>query len=295
MATFQSLERVTLIGEKTRHWSVQANGGNAESWLQDAPVCPELQTYGIVHLGVVEAHRPYRFIRPVCLATELLACLGGGGRVLIDGKWTEFNAGKAVLMPQHGAVGYYATGGEPWKLVWVCYQENDRHRSIMTPGSPVMTEYNSTLLWHAVEGLRLECGSEGDPVAVQAWVKLVHALVLRFAQPWQRKDELQLLWEQVVPNLAFKWTLDLLSAKGGCSPELLRQRCQKRLGRSPMQHLTFLRMQRAAELLHGTAEKMTHIAEQVGYGDPFAFSAAFKKWAGCPPSEFRELRRQSVK
>jgi AraC-like DNA-binding protein len=62
-----------------------------------------------------------------------------------------------------------------------------------------------------------------------------------------------------------------------------------------MQHLTFLRMQRAAELLFSTDEKVARIAEQVGYSDPFAFSVAFKKWTGCPPSEFRELRRQNVK
>jgi hypothetical protein len=49
MQTIQSLERVTILGEKTRHWSVQASGGHSESWLQDAPVCPELAHYGMVH------------------------------------------------------------------------------------------------------------------------------------------------------------------------------------------------------------------------------------------------------
>jgi AraC-like DNA-binding protein len=295
MQTIQSLERVTILGEKTRHWSVQASGGHSESWLQDAPVCPELAHYGMVHLGVVEAYRPYRFTRPVCLATEMLACFGGCGMVLIDGNWTRFEEGKAVLMPQHCAIGYYSAGDEPWKLVWVCYQETGNKSSIITPSSPVMAECDSTLLLHTVEGLRLECGSVGDPACVQSWVRLVHSLVLRFAQPWQREDQLQLRWEKVVPDLAFKWTLELLSAKIGCGPELLRQRCQKQLGRSPMQHLTFLRMQRAAELLFSTDEKVARIAEQVGYSDPFAFSVAFKKWTGCPPSEFRELRRQNVK
>ena len=292
MPTIQSLEKATVLGEKTRHWAVQANSGRPETWLKNAPVCPELKHYGMVHLGVVEAHKPYRFLRPACLATEMLACFAGQGMILIDGTWIEFGDGKAVLMPQHSAIGYYALGDEPWKLVWVCYQETTGNNSIMTPGSPVMAEFNSMLLLHAVEGLRLDCGSVGESACVQSWLNLVHSLVLRFAQPWRQKDPLQSLWEVVVSNLEFKWTLELLSAKVGCSSELLRQRCQKRLGRSPMQHLTFLRMQRAAELLFGTDEKVTHIAEKFGYGDPFAFSVAFKRWTGCPPSEFRERRRR---
>jgi transcriptional regulator GlxA family with amidase domain len=44
------------------------------------------------------------------------------------------------------------------------------------------------------------------------------------------------------------------------SGENFRKLCQKALGRSPMKHLTYLRMRKAAELLTITNEKVETIA-----------------------------------
>jgi len=54
-----------------------------------------------------------------------------------------------------------------------------------------------------------------------------------------------------------------------------------------MQHLTYLRMRRAAELLTTTNDKVETIARAVGYENPFAFSNRFLKWVGVRPSEHR--------
>jgi len=74
------------------------------------------------------------------------------------------------------------------------------------------------------------------------------------------------------------------------SEEHLRRMCKKQLGRSPVQQLTFLRMQRACELLATTEEKVDTIAHQVGYSSGAHFSNAFTKWVGVRPSEYREGR-----
>ena len=62
------------------------------------------------------------------------------------------------------------------------------------------------------------------------------------------------------------------------------------LGRSPGQHVIYLRMKRAAELLVTTPGKVEAISAAVGYETPFAFSATFKRWLGCSPSEYRANR-----
>ena len=99
------------------------------------------------------------------------------------------------------------------------------------------------------------------------------------------------LWEKAAGSLDQDWTLDKLALEARCCGDALRRRCQQQLGRSPMQHLTYLRLRRAAELLITTDHKVEYIASQVGYNDAFAFSAMFKKWTGCPPKEFREQRK----
>jgi len=54
-----------------------------------------------------------------------------------------------------------------------------------------------------------------------------------------------------------------------------------------MQHVTHVRVQRAAELLQKTDDKLALIAAAVGYRDAFVFSKLFKKWIGCAPSVYR--------
>ena len=54
-----------------------------------------------------------------------------------------------------------------------------------------------------------------------------------------------------------------------------------------MQQVTHLRLQHAAELLAWADYKVEYIAAVVGYQNPYAFSATFKKWSGCPPTEYR--------
>ena len=54
-----------------------------------------------------------------------------------------------------------------------------------------------------------------------------------------------------------------------------------------MQHVTFLRMQRARHLLSTTDDKVESITRQIGYMNPHTLSNTFKKWIGWRPSEHR--------
>ena len=119
------------------------------------------------------------------------------------------------------------------------------------------------------------------------WVELIQSYVMRFAQPLQGDDRLWRLWNRVSSSLDQNWTVDALGKVSHLSGEHLRRLCRRQLGRSPMQHVTYLRMKRAGELLASTNDKVETIATAVGYENPFVFSTTFKKWTGWRPSEFR--------
>ena len=53
------------------------------------------------------------------------------------------------------------------------------------------------------------------------------------------------------------------------------------------EHLTAIRMQRAADLLSGRRMKVREIASQVGYRQPAHFAKAFNRHHGVSPSAFR--------
>jgi AraC-like DNA-binding protein len=49
-------------------------------------------------------------------------------------------------------------------------------------------------------------------------------------------------------------------------------------------------MQIAANQLTSTTDNVAAIANRIGYESEAAFSRAFKKVVGCPPSEWRKSR-----
>jgi AraC family transcriptional regulator, regulatory protein of adaptative response / methylphosphotriester-DNA alkyltransferase methyltransferase len=66
------------------------------------------------------------------------------------------------------------------------------------------------------------------------------------------------------------------------------QRAYAEIGHTTFrEHLTQVRMQRAAELL--AAERLTvrEVANRVGYRQPAQFAKAFRRYAGLAPSEYR--------
>jgi len=86
---------------------------------------------------------------------------------------------------------------------------------------------------------------------------------------------------------AHDWTIEELGKQVGLSRSVLAERFADLVGMPPMQYLTRWRMQVAAGLLGRQSASIASIAEQTGYESEAAFSRAFKKWVGTPPSVWR--------
>lgn len=57
------------------------------------------------------------------------------------------------------------------------------------------------------------------------------------------------------------------------------------------EHLTAVRMERAAELLRTRGLTVREVAHRVGYRQPAQFAKAFRRHHGVAPSDFRAARR----
>lgn len=284
--THAQLSETHTLGAQTRQWVVRASTADPRPWLQATPVCPALTQHQIAHLGVCHAVAPYRVVRMKQSGTYFLACFGGGGRLLVEGRWQVCNAGTTCLLPPHILNAFYAEPGAPWEFVWVRYEQPTDQRPIAGASSPVLAKFDPEPVRHAALGLHYEAKGAAVPAQMQHWADLIHAYVLRFARPWQVEDRLWLVWEGVAAHLDEEWTLERLARLAHMSTEHLRRLCHRQLGRSPMHQVIFLRMRRAAELLSTTNDKVETIANAVGYQNPFVFSNTFKKWTGWRPSEF---------
>ncbi|QFU90144.1 AraC family transcriptional regulator [Amycolatopsis sp. YIM 10] len=83
------------------------------------------------------------------------------------------------------------------------------------------------------------------------------------------------------------WTVASLAAAAGLSRASFARRFTALVGEPPLAYLTAWRMTLAADLLTDSGAGLGSIARQVGYADAFAFSVAFKRIRGVPPSAVR--------
>jgi AraC-like DNA-binding protein len=87
-------------------------------------------------------------------------------------------------------------------------------------------------------------------------------------------------------NAARNWTIEELAKDVGLSRSALAERFVDLVGMPPMHYLANWRMQIAAGLL-SSGTNIANVANETGYGSEAAFSRAFKKMVGMPPSAWR--------
>ena len=286
----EGLSDIHILGDQTRYQVVRADGHDSRGWLSQAPVCPLLSQHHILHVGLMFAKPPFKIVRTDQSGTFFLACFAGSGSILVDGDWKAVKPETACLLPPHGVNALRTGSSKMWHFAWVRYYEpRGLGTPVATANSPAMGGYVSTPIKLAIEGFAAEFGgaSEGEAAIRNHWVELIHHYVLRFSRPLLADDRIWRAWDLVSQDLARAWTLDEIARLACLSSEQLRRLCLKHIGRSPIKHLTFLRMRHAAELLSTTDEKIETIAHMVGYENPFAFSNTFLKWTGIRPSEHR--------
>jgi AraC-like DNA-binding protein len=91
------------------------------------------------------------------------------------------------------------------------------------------------------------------------------------------------------------WTIEKLGKDVGLSRSVLAERFADLVGMPPMQYLAKWRMQIAAGLLNGGNTNIATVAAEIGYASEAAFSRAFKKMAGVPPSDWRRQGQASYR
>ena len=133
------------------------------------------------------------------------------------------------------------------------------------------------------------------PVNPSDVVRLIHEAVLApplAAELIERQERLiiEQIRKWIHDHLHEDLTLLDLSQRFHYSVSYLSMLFKKEIGTGFQEYLLDCRMQRAKHLLLDPALRISHIAQQVGYTNPKAFSIAFHKACGFPPTEYREMR-----
>jgi AraC-like DNA-binding protein len=90
------------------------------------------------------------------------------------------------------------------------------------------------------------------------------------------------------------WSVGDLAAEAGMSRSVLAARFEAMLGTSPMRYVREWRLCLASVRLGTTRQPIATIAYDAGYGTEAAFSRAFARAYGVPPSTWRQSAQQSA-
>ncbi|MEW5809166.1 MAG: AraC family transcriptional regulator [Actinomycetota bacterium] len=212
-------------------------------------------------------------------------------------------------------------GGTRHRLGWSDVGSGDGATTLIVGAYPVRGEISRRLLDALPVVLHVDAGGTGDAVldhlaaevAVDApgqqvvldrlldWM-LVCTIREWFDRPggeppawWAAQrdpvvgDALRLLHS----DPAAPWTVVTLAERTGVARSTLAKRFTDLVGEAPLTYLTRWRMAMAVDrLVDEPTSTVAEVARSVGYADPFAFSAAFKRVRGVNP---RDFRRQALR
>ena len=153
---------------------------------------------------------------------------------------------------------------------WEGIRENEKILKLaVTTAESVddIKDYIGTLLDHAIE-LR-------NTVSGRRYSEIIQTAKERIEQDYMSEDI----------------SLNSVAAEVCMSPSYFSSIFSKEMGKTFIEYLTEVRMEKAKQYLACSSMKTSEISYEVGYKDPHYFSYIFKKTQGCTPKEYRAARK----
>lgn len=261
-------------------------GRRCRELMLDNEHYPVLRKAPFIWVGYSVLRPPYRMVRLSSVHSHVVAAVSGQGRTLIDGQAVDWNPGQVLLAPvgQHHA--FEVKGAGPWTIAWVFFDDTAAAPALRGE-RPQLINADASDFVATLRLLTREATGPGQPAMLEALVTVLETTTRRLARIDVLDQRLWRLWAEVERQPAHPWTVAELARAAAMSEEHLRRLCHRNHQRSPMDHVTHLRMRRATILLRSSPVKLEEIAAQTGYSSVYAFSVAFKRWSGVPPGRFR--------
>jgi AraC-like DNA-binding protein/quercetin dioxygenase-like cupin family protein len=231
--------------------------------------------------------------------------LSGKGCFLLQGSEYDLGPGDSFFIFPNEIASYVADEHEPWEYQWVAlkggYVQHVLREMGISKQSP--TAHTSRIgemsglyrkIFRTLEHNRVSSDIE---VGGHARMLLAHYMEEKVSLQSQSVPFVQPAIQKQIDQMA-RWlqtrymeplSIELMAQELGYHRTYLSKMFSRYIGRSPMQYLTALRLERASILLR-SRQKFTieEVAFSVGYRDPLYFSKLFKQKYGKSPSEYRE-------
>ncbi|HKK62961.1 MAG TPA: AraC family transcriptional regulator, partial [Bacteroidales bacterium] len=198
---------------------------------------------------------------------------------------------------------YGSSKNNPWSIYWVHFSghlASHFHGSAgdlgtILPSKSSRIEQRIQLFGEIIQNLEMGYSKENLEYAnICLWHFLAsfkYVNQFREIQIYRKTDPVEYTKIYMRENMHEKLSLNQLAEETGFSASHFSLLFRKKTGRSPMDYLIYLRIQKACQYLDNTSLRIQEIALKVGYEDQYYFSRLFKKLMGIPPSEYRKKEK----
>ncbi|AYE33604.1 response regulator transcription factor [Clostridium septicum] len=97
----------------------------------------------------------------------------------------------------------------------------------------------------------------------------------------------------IIENIENNISLELICKNMNMNKSYISHFFRKATGKTIVEHMTFIKMERAKNLLLNEDIKVYEVSYKLSYNDVEYFSRTFKKYVGISPKEFKNLQKMS--
>lgn len=250
-----------------------------------------LEEHGLVQCGIAHCREQFSVFRKHPQKHMLMYTVAGKGWLESEGRRWLLEPGSMIIVPA-GIENGFGIEEDGWQIAWLFLDTTkdwpvlvtDEISYLLTPTAEVMYACIQTLL--RSQSLQMDLSGAVITHSVQQ-IDLLLRTPDTTSQP-RHQVRLKRVFDRVQRQLHKEWDVRQLAALYPCSEPHFHRLCQQYMGRSPMAHLTRMRMEYAARLLRSSEWSVQQIGEMVGYPIPANFSTRFKTWSGMTPRQFRQ-------
>jgi len=251
------------------------------------------------HVGYFPDARRHRIVRPEGVDTLIVKyCVKGRGFCEVAGRRFPVGQGDVFAVPRGLSHAYASDERDPWTVYWFHAQGDDLEswleRLALSAEAPVLRVGLDAgllrLFRELVETLEEDPGLQRVLYASQVLHHLLGRLLLskrRSPARGSSRDRVRASIELMSAQPERALDVRGLASRAGLSTSRYAALFRELSGSGPRSYLEQRRMERAAELLRGSSQRVADVALSVGYADPLHFSRAFRRRVGLPPTAYR--------
>jgi len=253
----------------------------------------------IGYYSKVKSH--YRKRKEGALQHILIYCTEGSGWISVNGKKFSVTKNQYFIIPKEVPHSYGSNKKEPWSIYWIHFLGTlSKDYAFLTQNPQSIFPSFIDRIDNRIELFEemfqnLEMGFSRENIQY-ANICLMHFLAsFKFLDQYRqirKQNESDIILQSIrymKSNIAQSITLQQLAKGVNLSTSQFSLLFKRKTGKSPLDYVIQLKLQKACELLDNTNLKIKAIAQTIGYNDPYYFSRIFNKVIGSSPRDYRKL------